>query len=203
MFNLFLLNTNKVGSIQTINNVQLVYIKPTKFKQLIDYKGYNSKPNLFIYNTTTKSIFNSKIWLNNIKLIYLIFTKLGSFNKIKFFILRAFFNILLLNSTTSLKLKFRYWLRWISITKHKMFINIILLNIYKIFLLLHNLEYNAQLVIAVKGKLGIRGNNKKKKNIYPFTTNNKSFNTPYYYYDGCGSSSNHGHSFLKIKYRIL
>lgn len=61
MFNLFLLNTNKVGSIQTINNVQLVYIKPTKFKQLIDYKGYNSKPNLFIYNTTTKNIFNSKI----------------------------------------------------------------------------------------------------------------------------------------------
>lgn len=55
-------------------------------------------------------------------------------------------------------------------------------------------------LLIFKGKLGLRGDNKKKKNIYGFTSLHKYKKNRVHFYDGIGSSSRFGHTFCRIIY---
>lgn len=204
MFNLFfnLKNGNTKLNLYKFNKNVNFKLKHSILKKKVDYFNFFIKDGLFIQNNTNKFLHKDLSFKSNKNLIYYIYKKIGFNTKLKNFTIRSIFAVILNNSTLWLKNKLTYWLKWISISKHRRFVNTIVNITYSIFFQLHLIEYKTQLFLNVKGKLGIRGNNKKKKNIYPFATNLKNFNDSYYLQDGKGSSSNHGHTFFKIRYKV-
>lgn len=201
MFNFFLNIQNNNAKAFTAKSKNMLVLRQTSVSEKKQLFNFFQKEPLFIYNNTELFLLKNNTFRINKDLIFYIYKQIGMRSKIKNFIVRAVFSIIITNSTIWLKNKITYWLKWIGISKHRRFVNNLIGLIYLIFFQFHQIEYKTQMFINVKGKLGIRGNNKKKKNSYPFTTNLKNFSDSYYFYDGKGSSSNHGHTFIKIKYK--
>lgn len=84
--------------------------------------------------------------------------------------------------------------------KHKKLIVVLFENIIFIEFFAYLFFIKFQILFYIKGKLGLKGDNKKKKDIFAARPEYKHRTNTGLFYDGIGSASRFGLTFFKIAY---
>lgn len=176
-------------------NTNLVSIKNLyvgkKFEKSYFYKfsnyTYFTQKKIFYRIKPSKKIFNV--------FNYFLYRK----NKLKKIIIIGIFNMLIFKNTILFKNIFYFYIKWVSIVKHKFFINSIIKLWKDINKRYKKYKQNYNWYLSFKGKPGLKGNSKKKKYFYYFNPLKSISVKKTYWVDGKLSSSNHGATFLKLK----
>lgn len=141
-----------------------------------------------------------KSWLKKLKIFNLILARTKPVRRFKMFYINFAIYLYFFENTIPLKDIFFRAIKYRPIRKHKRYTKNILIVIQNCVSILQSQNISTKLQIIFKGKLGLRGDNKKKKNIYVFSTRIKYTLNKVHYYDGIGSSSGYGHTFMRLRY---
>lgn len=186
-----------------LNNLIKLYKKQLLNKTLCFVKTSN---NIWLYENINKLIYTNITNLNFKKKISWLslfcFKFKGKFRyKIRY--LLGFFSLIFLENTIPLKSFFFFFLKYISLKKHKRFMLRLMLFFKKLSLILHSKKIQLKLNIRFKGRLGIKGNKKRVKHIFRFHPLDRYQSVKKWTYDGVNGCTDSGCTFLYIKYSTL
>jgi len=205
MFKFININIKKNKKVKFNNNIVLFNLNKFKF--------FNEKLNKInsIYNTLindSKSLSNQKYiynssyrdWLSKLNIINFLIERISPFKKYKLFFLNISIHLFLFENTITLKNIFFNYIKYKPLKDHRRSIKDIINVLHLTIIVLQSKDIVSKLQLTVKGKLGVRGGNKKKINKYALNSKTKYQHNKVHFYDGRGSSSGYGHTFMKIKY---
>lgn len=205
MFKFININIKKNQKVKFNNNIIISNINKFKF--------FNEKLNKVnnIYNiliNNSKSLFNQKYiynslhkdWLFKLNIINFLIERISPFKKYKLFFLNISIHLFLFENTITLKNIFFNYIKYKPLKDHRRSIKDIINVLHLTIIVLQSKDIISKLQLTIKGKLGVRGGNKKKINKYALNSKTKYQYNKIHFYDGRGSSSGYGHTFMKIKY---
>lgn len=205
MFKFININIKKNKKVKFNNNIVLFNLNKFKF--------FNEKLNKInsIYNilindskslSNQKYIYNSSYrdWLSKLNIINFLIERISPFKKYKLFFLNISIHLFLFENTITLKNIFFNYIKYKPLKDHRRSIKDIINVLHLTIIVLQSKDIVSKLQLTVKGKLGVRGGNKKKINKYALNSKTKYQRNKVHFYDGRGSSSGYGHTFMKIKY---
>lgn len=205
MFKFVNINIKKNKKVKFNNNIIISNINKFKF--------FNEKLNKVnnIYNiliNNSKSLFNQKYiynslykdWLFKLNIINFLIERISPFKKYKLFFLNISIHLFLFENTITLKNIFFNYIKYKPLKDHRRSIKDVINVLHLTIIVLQSKDIISKLQLTIKGKLGVRGGNKKKINKYALNSKTKYQYNKIHFYDGRGSSSGYGHTFMKIKY---
>lgn len=200
---------NSTPIILNIFKQQIIPVKTEKLKKL--------KKNNFFFNNnwylnatekTNKNIFAkinifiTKMYFLKLKINFMWTSYLEFENNFRFRykITKTLFFILFFDNTITLKNFFFFWIKYKPLKTHKKILRALIrgLMFFQFMSQIFNVQF--KVLLWLKGKLGLTGDKKKKKFFYSSTPKYKKINECGLCYDGIGSASKFGLTFLKIGY---
>lgn len=166
--------------------------KLTVFKKILNNHKYIIVKNVQKYY--------GKDWLKKLVIINLILARTKPIRRFKIFYINFAVYLYFFENTIPLKNIFFRAIKYRPLRRHKRYTKNILIVIQNCMNILQSQNITTKLQIIFKGKLGLRGDNKKKKNIYVLSTSVKYKSNKIHFYDGIGSSSGYGHTFMRLRY---
>ena len=204
MFNLYYLTKKPISVAQKLNlfNSFQVHKPIIKMKELdIVFKKINFFQQNLFKQYFIKLAFEPKVqnWKNYIKMLQSFLIRYLHYNRSKWLILNSFINLILLTSSIEMKRLYKLIIFLLPLNKHKRKLFRILFFFKKILFFLETYHMQAQVIFSLKGKLGQKGDSKKRKHSLNFISRREHKFLTIYHNDGTGKSSRFGHTFLKIK----
>lgn len=174
------------------------YYKPIQITSLLIYRSIVFSNNM----TTTQIIFksNKSLWYRRVYIITLLFFQLYKNKRYKILYMNFILSIFFYENTTPLKSYTWMWLKYSPLKTHKRFARRVASTAIATASVLQIEKILTRMQLIFKGKLGLRGDNKKKKIIYSVNQKLRYNFNKVHFFDGIGSSSRFGHTFLRIRY---
>lgn len=143
---------------------------------------------------------NSKFWEVKFWLLLVTYWSLDFVGRFRYKIVKSLFHVIFFENTIAMKKLFFFWIKLMPLKVHKRLIITLMENM--IFIQFFNYLFFVQFKILfyIKGKLGLQGDSKKRKEIYAFRPEFKCNTGAGLSYDGVGSASRFGLTFLRIGY---
>lgn len=159
---------------------------------------YSNKTNHLPINNVVTT--NSKFWEVKFWLLLVTYWSLDFVGRFRYKIVKSLFHIIFFENTVAMKKLFFFWVKLMPLRVHKKLIITLMENM--IFIQFFNYLFFVQFKILfyIKGKLGLQGDSKKRKEIYAFRPEFKCNTSAGLSYDGIGSASRFGLTFFRIGY---
>lgn len=216
MFKLSLLNykikKNKKLNKTVVKTPIISYLKNVRFYK--KYNTFNMDKSLnslniinLVYNQDSWSCFqknsiypNLKSWIIKFQLLVTTYAELKTAGKFRYNFIKTIFNVIFFENTIGLKKLFFLWIQLMPLKKHKKLIISLFQSMVTVEFFNYLFYVRFKLLFQLKGKLGIRGDGKKKKQIKAFRPEHRHIIQTGLNYDGVGSASKFGLTFFTIKY---
>lgn len=115
-------------------------------------------------------------------------------------LVKSLYHIILFENTISLKNVFYFWIKLMPLKLHRKLIISLFENMVFIEFFNYLFFNKFKMLFVIKGKLGLSGDSKKRKNIQSFSPEYRYQRKPDLFYDGKGSASRFGLTFFKVAY---
>lgn len=179
-----------------------------KKKKLYIHKNKISKLSILkkiLHNnkyTVVKNIqkYYGRNWIKKLIIINLVLARTKPIKRFKLFYINFAIYIYFFENTIPIKNIFFRAIKYRPIRRHKRYTKNILIVLQHCINILQSQNITTKLQVIFKGKLGLRGDNKKKKHVYVLSTGVKYKINKIHFYDGVGSSSGYGHTFMRLRY---
>ena len=192
------------------SNIKFLFL-PTN---LTWYKSFKKPANMYylnlinlVYNANTWNFLiknetqpNLKDWVLKFQLLTTTYVNLQFTKRFRHKLIKTIFNVIFFENTIGLKNLFFLWIKIMPLNKHKQLIITLFENMVFIEFFNYLFYVRFKILFQVKGKLGLRGDNKKKKELKSFRPEHKHTIQTGLTYDGVGSASKFGLTFFKIMY---
>lgn len=177
-----------------VNSLKKINLSLVNLTQTV----YNCNTNRSLLNLVLQT--HTYFWEIKFNLLVTTYVNLEFVGRFRHKIIKSIYNIIFFENTVALKHFFMLWVRKMPLRVHKKFIISLFQNMIFIEFFSYLFYVRFKLLFCVKGKLGLSGDSKKQKHFDAFRPEHKHIIDTGLFYDGIGSASRFGLSFLKINY---